>query len=114
MSAVFADSLSLTRSLQIFPVWISSLDLAYGCSNGDPSLAFAEAAKVFISYVSTTANDICKEGKRQTISADDVIKAMEELEFNDMVPQLREYLEGDLNSILLGVAWGPWEIGMIS
>ena len=61
----------------------------------DASLAFAEAAKVFISYISTTANDICKEGKRQTISAEDVIKAMEELEFTDQVPQLREYLESE-------------------
>jgi DNA polymerase epsilon subunit 3 len=61
----------------------------------DAQLAFAESAKVFISYISTTANDICKEGKRQTISAEDVIKAVEELEFTDIAPQLKEYLESE-------------------
>ena len=59
----------------------------------DSQLAFAEAAKVFISYISATANDICKESKRQTISAEDVIKAVEELEFADIAPQLKDYLE---------------------
>ena len=44
--------------------------------------------------VSSAANDICKDGKRQTISSDDVIKAVEELEFSELVPQLKEYLEG--------------------
>jgi len=61
--------------------------------NKEALLAFSESAKVFISYISTTANDICKEHKRQTISAEDVIKAVEELEFEQFVPQLKEFLE---------------------
>ncbi len=37
-------------------------------------LAFSESAKVFINFLSITANDVCKEKKRQTISADDIYK----------------------------------------
>ncbi|KAF5751721.1 DNA polymerase epsilon subunit 3 [Tripterygium wilfordii] len=44
-------------------------------------LALSESARIFIHYLSATANDICKESKRQTIIADDVSKALEEIEF---------------------------------
>lgn len=60
----------------------------------DAMLAFSESAKVFISYISTTANDIAHESKRQTISAEDVVKAVEELEFAELVAPLKEYMEG--------------------
>ena len=40
------------------------------------------------------ANDICKEAKRQTISAEDVFKALEEIEFPEFVASLRTSLEG--------------------
>lgn len=40
------------------------------------------------------ANDICKESKRQTISAEDVFKALEEIEFPEFVASLRTSLEG--------------------
>ncbi|GAX77164.1 hypothetical protein CEUSTIGMA_g4609.t1 [Chlamydomonas eustigma] len=59
----------------------------------DGLTAFSESSKIFISYITSTANEICKESKRQTISAEDVIKAVEELEFSDLVPPLRDYLE---------------------
>ena len=39
------------------------------------------------------ANDFCKEGKRQTISAQDVIAAMKELEFDEFVEPLERFLE---------------------
>ena len=35
--------------------------------NKDALLAFSESAKVFITYLSSTANEICKEAKRSTI-----------------------------------------------
>lgn len=65
----------------------------------DAMLAFSESAKVFISYISTTANDIAHESKRQTISAEDVVKAVEELEFAELVAPLKDYMEG---------AWAAW------
>ncbi|GJM99591.1 hypothetical protein PR202_ga16711 [Eleusine coracana subsp. coracana] len=49
--------------------------------NRDAMTAFAESARIFIHYLSATANDMCKESKRQTINADDVLKALDEMEF---------------------------------
>eukprot|EP00850_Spirogloea_muscicola_P016859 SM000140S00608 [mRNA] locus=s140:151582:159394:- [translate_table: standard] len=59
----------------------------------DGLLAFCEGAKIFIHYLSATANDICREHKRQTISADDVFKAITELDFPEFLDPLRETLE---------------------
>ncbi|KAL2541022.1 nuclear factor Y [Abeliophyllum distichum] len=55
--------------------------------------AFSESARIFVHYLSATANDICKESKRQTINAEDVFKALEEIEFSDYVEPLRASLE---------------------
>ncbi|CAL1403922.1 unnamed protein product [Linum trigynum] len=55
-------------------------------------LAFSESARIFIHYLSATANDICKESKRQTINAEDVLKALEEIEFSEFVSPLRASL----------------------
>ena len=41
----------------------------------------------------SSANDFCQNSNRSTISANDVLMAMEELEFPDFVPQLKETLE---------------------
>lgn len=56
-------------------------------------IAFAESAKVFIHYLSATANDVCKESKRQTISAEDVLKAIEEIDFPEFLEPLKAALE---------------------
>lgn len=45
--------------------------------NKDALLAFVESAKIFISYLTATANDICHESKRQIINVDDVFTALE-------------------------------------
>lgn len=39
-------------------------------------------------------NDICKEAKRQIISIEDVFTALEDLEFAELLPPLKESLEG--------------------
>ncbi|BBN04956.1 DNA polymerase epsilon subunit 3 [Marchantia polymorpha subsp. ruderalis] len=59
----------------------------------DALLAFSESAKIFIHYLSATANDICRESKRQTINAEDVLRAVEEIEFGEFVEPLRSALE---------------------
>lgn len=43
---------------------------------------------------SCSANDVCKESKRQIISAEDVFKALEEIDFVEFVGPLRASLEG--------------------
>ncbi|KAF3437885.1 hypothetical protein FNV43_RR20641 [Rhamnella rubrinervis] len=58
----------------------------------DALLAFSESARIFIHYLSATANDICKESKRQTISGDDVLKAVEEIEFPEVLKPLKASL----------------------
>mmetsp|Transcript_4314 Transcript_4314/g.19628 ORF Transcript_4314/g.19628 Transcript_4314/m.19628 type:complete len:150 (+) Transcript_4314:35-484(+) len=55
-------------------------------------LAFGECAKIFIHLLTSTANDICRDGKRQTISVDDVFKAVDELEFSEFGEPLKEAL----------------------
>ncbi|KAJ0054640.1 hypothetical protein Pint_02485 [Pistacia integerrima] len=79
--------------------------------NKDSLLAFSESARIFIHYLSATeaitnhlihdvgvfstkANDICKESKRQTINADDVLKAIEEIDFPEFVGPLKASLDG--------------------
>ncbi|KAL6601529.1 hypothetical protein ACP70R_044749 [Stipagrostis hirtigluma subsp. patula] len=61
--------------------------------NKDAMAAFAESARIFIHYLSATANDMCKESKRQTINADDVLKALDEMEFSEFVEPLRTALQ---------------------
>eukprot|EP00191_Tetraselmis_sp_GSL018_P014419 CAMPEP_0177581974 /NCGR_PEP_ID=MMETSP0419_2-20121207/2452_1 /TAXON_ID=582737 /ORGANISM="Tetraselmis sp., Strain GSL018" /LENGTH=181 /DNA_ID=CAMNT_0019071089 /DNA_START=302 /DNA_END=843 /DNA_ORIENTATION=- len=59
----------------------------------DALLAFSESAKVFVHYLTATANDICRESKRQTISGRDVIAALEDLDFKELVEPLKEAME---------------------
>ncbi|WCJ41830.1 DNA polymerase epsilon subunit 3 [Euphorbia peplus] len=58
----------------------------------DALTAFSESARIFIHYLSATANDICKESKRQTIKAEDVLQALEEIEFPELVGPLKASL----------------------
>ncbi|XP_050206922.1 DNA polymerase II subunit B4 [Mercurialis annua] len=58
----------------------------------DSLVAFSESARIFIHYLSATANDICKEAKRQTMNADDVFKALEEMEFSQFITPLKASL----------------------
>ncbi|KAK2980180.1 hypothetical protein RJ640_007270 [Escallonia rubra] len=50
-------------------------------------LALSESSRIFIHYLSAT------ESKRQTINAEDVFKALEEIEFAEFVEPLRASLE---------------------
>ena len=61
--------------------------------NKDALLAFGEAAKLFIHYLTAAANDNCKDAKRQTISADDVMTALNDLEFGELVEPLKQSLD---------------------
>ncbi|EEF38539.1 DNA polymerase epsilon subunit 3 [Ricinus communis] len=58
----------------------------------DSVAVFSETARIFIHYLSATANDICKEANRQTMNADDVFKALEEIEFSEFIRPLKASL----------------------
>eukprot|EP00904_Undaria_pinnatifida_P001282 jgi/Undpi1/11154/HiC_scaffold_30.g13452.m1 len=59
----------------------------------DAKAAFSRSAGIFIMYLTACANDFCREAKRQTISAQDVMQAIKELEFGELEEPLREYLD---------------------
>ncbi|XP_039630889.1 DNA polymerase epsilon subunit 3 [Polypterus senegalus] len=55
--------------------------------------AISRAASVFVLYATSCANNFAMKGKRKTLSAGDVLTAMEEMEFQRFLPPLREALE---------------------
>ena len=59
----------------------------------DAMLALSKSGRMLIHYLSATANDICKESKRQIMTADDVFKALEETEFSGFLRLLKLSLE---------------------
>ena len=61
--------------------------------NKDALLAFVESAKIFISYLTATANDICHESKRQIINVDDVFNALQDIDFGEFVEPLKDALD---------------------
>jgi len=59
----------------------------------DVRSGFSRAASIFILYVTATANDLCREAKRQTINASDVVAALDELEFDNLTPAVNACLQ---------------------
>ena len=55
--------------------------------------AFAKAAGLFILYVTQAANVIADTDKRQTIKGEDIIEALEELDFTELAGPLKAALE---------------------
>jgi len=54
--------------------------------------AFSKAAGIFIVYLTSCANDFCRESKRSTISSADIAAALKELEFHDLAGPLEDFL----------------------
>jgi histone H3/H4 len=54
--------------------------------------AFAQAAGIFILYLTSCSNDFCHENRRATISSADVVAALKELEFFDLLIPLEGFL----------------------
>lgn len=50
----------------------------------DALTAASECAKIFIHYLTATANDTCRDAKRSTVSAEDVLAAIVEIDFGEM------------------------------
>eukprot|EP00808_Paulinella_micropora_P030864 g70852.t1 len=58
----------------------------------EAKVTFARAAGLFVLYLAHTANDIAKTAKRSTISAKDVLEAVEEIEFDEFLDPLEKCL----------------------
>jgi len=59
----------------------------------DASLAFSRACGIFCIYLATCANDFARESKRSTITANDILAAIKELDFDEFTPQLEHFLQ---------------------
>jgi DNA polymerase epsilon subunit 3 len=59
----------------------------------DASSTFSRATGIFIIYLTSCANDYARENKRQTITANDVLAATKELEFDEFLPDMTQFLE---------------------
>ena len=59
----------------------------------EAKVAIAKAAKIWILYATACANDFCLNSNRSTISGNDVLAAMNELEFGHFVEPLKETLQ---------------------
>lgn len=50
----------------------------------DALTAASECAKIFIHYLTATANETCRDAKRSTVSAEDVLAAIDEIDFGEI------------------------------
>ncbi|XP_032904622.1 DNA polymerase epsilon subunit 3 [Amblyraja radiata] len=55
--------------------------------------AISRAASVFVLYATSCANNFAMKSKRKTLSAADVLAAMEEMEFDRFITPLKDALE---------------------
>eukprot|EP00731_Ephydatia_muelleri_P023810 Em0016g81a len=55
--------------------------------------AIGKAASVFILYATACSNNFALKGKRKTLAAGDVFAALEDMEFQHFIPELKECLE---------------------
>merc|ERR1712018_1100507 len=55
--------------------------------------AVAKAASVFVLYATSCANNVATNSHRKTINGNDVIKAMEDMEFNKFIDPLENSLD---------------------
>ncbi|XP_060555696.1 DNA polymerase epsilon subunit 3-like [Ruditapes philippinarum] len=56
-------------------------------------LAISKAASVFVLYATSCSNNFALKSKRKTITAKDVLDALEDMEFDQFVDPLKECLE---------------------
>eukprot|EP00475_Leptophrys_vorax_P018822 TRINITY_DN25706_c0_g1_i1.p1 TRINITY_DN25706_c0_g1~~TRINITY_DN25706_c0_g1_i1.p1 ORF type:complete len:190 (-),score=4.77 TRINITY_DN25706_c0_g1_i1:242-811(-) len=59
----------------------------------DAMVALTESARVFIHYLTATANEVCRSHKRQTVSAADILEGIEAAEFEEFLPALEGTLQ---------------------
>ncbi|CAG5111807.1 Oidioi.mRNA.OKI2018_I69.chr2.g6080.t1.cds [Oikopleura dioica] len=59
----------------------------------DAKLAIAKATSLFIVYLSQTATEVASNNKRKTLKESDIIDALSETEFDDLVPLVKSELE---------------------
>ncbi|CAG9829900.1 unnamed protein product [Diabrotica balteata] len=64
----------------------------------DARSALSRAASVFVLYVTSQASNEAQNNNRKMLIANDVLKALEELEFENFIEPLEEVLKEHVNS----------------
>ena len=59
----------------------------------DAKQAISKAAGIFVLYLAHNANQLCKDANRSTIQADDILNALNEIEFGEFNDELRKVLD---------------------
>ncbi len=62
----------------------------------DATSALGTATAVFVLYATAAANEVTRAAKRTTVTSDDVLKAIEEAEFDEFLPTLTAFRDGML------------------
>jgi len=70
-----------------------SLPSGIGISK-DAKVAFGVAARIFVSFATATANEIRMEANRKTLTANDVLDGLKDMDFEEFVQPLTANLEG--------------------
>ncbi|KAJ8919791.1 hypothetical protein NQ315_006320 [Exocentrus adspersus] len=64
----------------------------------DARSALSRAASVFVLYITSQASNEAQKADRKTLTGQDIIKALEELEFENFIEPLQEVLKEFKNS----------------
>ncbi|KAJ3099301.1 DNA polymerase epsilon subunit 3 [Phlyctochytrium planicorne] len=72
---------------------------ATGQIQKDAKSAMTRACTVYISYITTLANEITKKNNHKTVSASDVYEAIQKAGFGNLIPRLRKDMEAYTQSV---------------
>ncbi|KAI6655151.1 DNA polymerase epsilon subunit 3 [Oopsacas minuta] len=64
----------------------------------EAKLALMKATCVFILYSTSVSNEFASKAHRRTLNAEDMFQALEDMELNEFIPDLREMLETNKSS----------------
>ncbi|OCH92352.1 hypothetical protein OBBRIDRAFT_833479 [Obba rivulosa] len=78
----------------------------------DVVTSYVKASTVFISYLAATAHDVASSKQHKSVSASDILKALEMMEMGDMVDVLQTELQGLYSSLLL--LHDPFDLAVIT
>lgn len=61
----------------------------------DAKTALARAASVFVLYLTSAASQVSQKSNRKTLVGQDILEALEALDFEDLAGPLAEYYKGN-------------------
>lgn len=95
-----STKMAATTEVDTLPLSVIAAIAKSGIGEGmniskEAKVALQRAAGVFILYLNSAANDVCKSSKRSTVSGPDILRALEEIDMGELVKPCKETLEGE-------------------